>query len=392
MKHNTALKTTRLLEKIYKSALKISSQQTGEDVYATIVKEALKLIGGKHGSLILQQDHDYKRVFATSARFFRFKTRKDGYVNQAIRSNSIAVVTPEKFQKIHAETKHTRFTSSIIIPLSFRKKAVGALTIITNKKIVSKADKDILRLFGPLATLAIKNAQFFEEMTNAIETRDLFISLASHELKTPLTTINVYSQLIKKKTELRQPIEKKWVEPLLNEITRLARLINELLQVNHVKKGSLLYDWKECSVQEIVSRAITDFKISNSNYKVIYKNEIQNSNDKIWADYDKIIQVIMNILNNASKFSSPHSKIIISTKSLGNTLSISITDHGKGISPDEITHIFDRFYRAESAHKQGMGLGLYLSKQIIDVHKGAIRVNSQLGQGTTFTITLPALT
>ena len=378
------------IEKVYKAALRLSNLQSPEKMFELIVREAMSLVNAAHGTIFVEVNGKLVRVYASDSFFYTIEPRKDGFTHKVFTSRKPRILNRSEIKKIHPEIKKTDTRSDIIIPLSYEKKSIGVLSIMSKeKKYFSEKELNVLKLFGPLAALAIKNAQFYEETLTALETRDLFIAMASHELKTPVTTINVYSQLIKRKIMNNQPLQSKLVDPLLNEVTRLTKLINELLQVNQIKVGELNYEWKECILKEILNRAIQDFTVTHKTYKIKYIDTLSKKNSIVWGDYDKVLQVIINILNNAAKFSSKNSTIKISSQIVKRYIEVTVEDSGKGISESDTHKIFDRFYRGSGSHNEGMGLGLYLTKKIIDEHKGNIKIDSKLNQGTKVTLQIP---
>lgn len=381
------------LEKAYKSSLKLLTPLTLEETYATIVTEAVKLVKAQHGSIMLERDGALYRAYTSHPPLYEMKIRPRGFNYKVFRSNKARIIPIKRIAKeVHPIIGSTKAESDLMIPLSYENKAIGVLTLLSKpKKEFTKKDMAIAKLFSPMATLAIKKAQALHETTTALETRDLFISMASHELKTPLTTIKAYTQLLHKKIQKNEDVNSKWVERLLNEVTRLTHLINELLQVNLIKMGHLHYVWKECGLKEITKRAITDFEIANPKYNITFENGLNSHNDVVWADYDKLIQVVANLLSNASKFSRKNSEIKVTLNYQDPFYTIAVTDKGKGIHKKDLRHIFDRFYRGVNDTYEGMGIGLYLTKEIVDRHNGKVEVQSEVNQGTTVFIKLPEM-
>lgn len=377
------------LDKVYKSTLKFLVPLTPEETYSTIAKEAMKLVGAQIGSILLEENGLLKRIYSTDEELYKIVPRKRGYTYRVFRSNHAKFLTREQIARIHPEIKETQIRSDIIIPLSYQRKAIGVLSVLSKrKKNFTEQDLNTLKLFGPLATLAIRKTQLYDDTRKAVETRDLFISMASHELKTPLTTINVYAQLIQKKLSIGNKFEPRWIDTILKEIKRLTNLISELLQVDQIKTGKLNYDWQECDLTEIVERSVRDFKLSHTKHKVIYENS-ESNNIFIIGDVDKLLQVITNLMNNSAKFAKENTAITVSLKKNLQTVELCVKDQGKGIHKKDIPHIFEGFYRGSEDTNEGMGLGLFLAKKIIEKHNGEVKVKSKVNQGTSFIIKFP---
>ncbi len=380
----------KTLEKIYNAALKFLVPLSIEETYETIVKEAIKLVNAVNGSILLEQYGVMRRVYASRPTLYDFQPRKRGFAYKVYSSKMPRVVPVRQIAKVHPEITRTKAQYDVFIPLSYKNQTIGVLTVMSqNDKSQSKRDLNILKLFGPLATLAIIKTQLYDETTTALKIRDLFISMASHELKTPVTTITLYTQLVQRTLAGGVMPDKKWIDTLAAEVERLSKLINELLHVDQARDGNFTFYFRNCSLREIILRAIRDFATIHSDYQIIFDDKTDHSKDTVHVDFDKLLQVMFNLLNNAAKFSKPGSAIIVRLENSASIARLCVQDSGKGITKEDLPHIFDRFYRGSGNTHEGMGLGLYLTKQIIDAHKGNIYVDSQVGKGTTIEILLP---
>ena len=120
--------------------------------------------------------------------------------------------------------------------------------------------------------------------------------------------------------------------------------------------------------------------------------EVPDDLPPVFADYARLERIVINLLTNALKYSSPETPVIIRAQQQGAMVGVSITDHGRGITPEDISHLFEQFYRAKREHgTEGIGLGLYITKRLVEAHGGHIRVESEVGKGSTFSFTLPVV-
>lgn len=379
-----------ILEKVYKASIKLLVPATIDETYKSIVDEAVKLVGGKYGSIFLEKEGALTRIYTTYPDLYKIKIRKNGLTYKVFNTNEPIVENISNISRVHPLMSKTGAKSDILIPLSYQNKAIGVLTILSNStQEFTFRDLIILKMFGPLATLAIIKTQYYEETRMALETRDLFISMASHELKTPLTTVYAYMQLMQKKMESGETLKTTWVNTLLKETKRLTDLVNELLQVNQIQKGTLQFQMKKVNVVSVVKDAVNDFMITNPDRVVKINNKIQNGKSSVLGDSNKIFQVIINLLNNAAKHSNKQSVIAVFLDRKENNLMIRIRDQGTGIPKKDLPKLFDQFYRGNNHNKEGMGLGLYLTKRIVDEHEGSIYIASKVKKGTTVKIILP---
>ncbi len=391
--HFSELKSN--IERIYKAGLKFLVPLTPQETYTTILQEALKLVNADFGSIFLPKDGVLERVYTSFPKLNTIVPRKKGITYAVYKSRTPRIITAEKVKKIHpAFVTKIKALSDIVFPLSYRNESIGVISLQSKQKNhFAKKDLEILKFFAPLASLAIRKTQLYDEAKKAVELRDLFISIAAHELRTPLTTLNGYIQLFfnKLKKQEKETTELRWVTQMVHESKRLTRMIQELLEITHIQTGKLHYSWKEERFTVILTTALESFKLAYPRNKLIIKNMITAGNDCIIADYDKLVQAITNILVNAVKFSPITKPIAIQVAAHAGNIVLKIRDQGKGIAPSELEKIFELFYKGARNTGEGMGLGLYLVKNIITQHRGKIYVESYVNKGTTVTITLPII-
>lgn len=378
-----------ILEKIHTSSLYFLEPLDLDVLYERVVKEAVKLVQGSTGSLLLEENSTLKRVYSMTHDMTTVKTRKKGFTYTCFKNRTAFVVDIDDLAKAHPEVPYENLKSLIFIPIAYKNKSMGVLQIRSvSKENFTKKQLDILRLFGSLASMAIKKTQLYDETHQALESRDLFIAMAAHELRTPLTSVNGYIQLLKTKQNELGDSEKRWLEHLSYESLRLTNLINELLEINRIKSGQLQYIWKECSLSNIINRAIANVQFLHPDRTFVLENNLLPNHDVFVGDFDKILQTITNLLDNAAKFSPPKSEVILNAIDDKKMLKIQILDKGRGIRKKELPKIFNAFYKADE-FKQGMGIGLFLAKFVINRHQGNIELKSKENKGTTVTITLP---
>lgn len=240
-------------------------------------------------------------------------------------------------------------------------------------------------------TSRIKNEQ---DLRDAVNSRDEFLSIASHELKTPLTSLRLQVQSSLRKLKRNNP-DDFTVEKLESifvksdaQIDRLARLVEDMLDLTRIQSGKLSYNFTEWDLGQIVSEVVERFNTLNEGGVAIFKNTIQESAIGFF-DHDRIEQVIINLLTNALKYGLGN-EVIISMKVKNSKALVEITDQGLGIKPHNYELIFNKFERIVSADEvSGLGIGLYVSRQIVESHQGKIWVESIFGKGSTFFIELP---
>jgi two-component system CheB/CheR fusion protein len=235
----------------------------------------------------------------------------------------------------------------------------------------------------------VGTATDIEDQKKEMEKRDEFIGIASHELKTPLTALKGYLQLVTNYKNGELPaLVNQYVQKANKALNKLQVLVNDLLDVSKIQAGRLEYALSEMNLSDLIDTCM-------ENAEHIYPNNTFEKQDghnfMVMGNAERLEQVLMNLLSNAVKYSKENKKVIIKTAKIGNDIRVSVTDFGIGLSDDQKERIFERFYRVEDKKHlaAGLGMGLYISAQIIHNHKGKIDVDSELGKGATFYFDLP---
>jgi signal transduction histidine kinase len=378
-----------LIEKINNSALALLQIDSLTRLHIAIVKEALELSQLSHGILFIQEQGKLKKAYSS---FAPLKISRKNYLEKALRTHTVVQQQKETLQTIQPELVSHGITSEIFIPLIAKKQVLGILLLYTTE--ANSVTKELiigLQLFGSLATIALKKALLQEESKKALETRDQFISLASHELRTPLTSINGYIQLLHRKMANQDSQEARWVQELYIESIRMTGLVKELLDVNRIKQGQFAFIFNEVSLYDVVKMAIKRYRLTHADHPIVFENPSSDHKYSVIGDFDKLVEMVSGLLSNAIKFSKPESKIIVSLITKPRVLSIIVQDFGKGMSKQDLTTIFEGFYKSKHPGTEGMGVGLLLAKHIVTHHRGKIHVSSKKDKGTIVEVTLPAV-
>jgi len=219
------------------------------------------------------------------------------------------------------------------------------------------------------------------------ERKDEFIGVASHELKTPITTLTAYLQMLNHRYGKTNTQLQIYLEKIETQLQRLTQLINELLDVSRIQEGKITLRREKFNIGVLVQEIIDDMQILTEKHHITSKILTQKN---IYADKYRITQVLINLLSNAIKYSQNASRIIVHCRGKNEHLLISVKDFGVGIPKKNCAKIFERFYQGENQNKHGgLGLGLYISSTFVRQHGGKIWVRSQVGKGSLFTFSLP---
>lgn len=231
-----------------------------------------------------------------------------------------------------------------------------------------------------------------EDQKKVEKEKDEFLSIASHELKTPLTSIKAYMQLLDRKLKLNtENTEAVFVTKALDQIEKLNMLITDLLDVSKIENGKLKINKKPNDLEKLIHNTIDTILQTHENQNVKIERHIGKIDQLISFDDIRIEQVLINFLTNAIKYSPENNQVIVTTFVDDDEVKVSVTDFGIGIPDFKQDAVFRKFYRVEesSVQFQGMGIGLYICSEIIKQHHGTIGLSSKLEEGSTFYFTLP---
>ncbi len=227
-----------------------------------------------------------------------------------------------------------------------------------------------------------------DEQKKKEQRKDEFISIASHEMKTPLTTAKAYLQLLELSVDNENESSTLYAKKASVAVNRLNELINELLDVSKIQNGKLAYNITTFNFDDLVNNTIENMLHSSPKHSIIKTGLLQ---QEITGDKDRLQQVLINLLSNAIKYSPQAEKVFIDVQQEKGEIKVAIKDNGIGIPARHLEKIFDRYYRVEehAIQFQGLGIGLYISYEIIQRHHGKLCVESEPGKGSTFYFTLP---
>lgn len=216
-----------------------------------------------------------------------------------------------------------------------------------------------------------------------------FVSIASHEMKTPLTTIKGNIQMMQRRMEKNnEEAYTDFLEKADRSINRLEKLVSDLLDVAGLQAGNVVYDYQQFNFDQFINDVIDNVQAAQPSHQIVITGQ---TGQTVEGDPARLEQVMFNLLNNAIKYSPEASQVHIYLSVVSSYVKVSITDYGVGIKQEEQKKIFGRFYRAGQSpgNFQGVGIGLYISNKIIQEHRGSLWVESNEGEGSVFNFTIP---
>ena len=284
----------------------------------------------------------------------------------------------------------------LIVPLLVRGAALGvlALALTRPERTCAEADLALAEEMGRRAAVALDNARLYAEAGRALRVRDHFLSVASHELKTPITSMMGYTQLLLRWIGRNPDSDERTLRALnaiSNQSERLNRLIMSLLDLSRLQVGQLTIEQQPLDIVRLAGRVVADFEPTLDYHRI--SSLLPSQPIMVAGDELRLEQVLINLLQNAVKYSPSGGEITMSVSQTAAMAVISVTDSGIGIPSAALPQLFGQFYRATNItpNISGLGLGLYIVKEIVTLHGGTITVRSVEDYGSTFTVQLPLM-
>jgi PAS domain S-box-containing protein len=306
-------------------------------------------------------------------------------------------VTPELLESIAQRPEHlqallaTGVTSLMAVPLMARGQPLGVL--LFGSSAVSRVyGHDDLRLAEALsgrAAMAIDNARLYRAAVQATQLRDQVLGVVAHDLRNPLSAILLQARLLKRHGAEPERRSRKPSETIDRAVMRMNRLIQDLLDVGLMESGQLIIERARISARELINGAVDMQKPMASASSLELRVDLDPDVPDVWGDRDRLLQALDNLIGNAIKFTRSGGDIRVGAASIDDEVVFWVTDTGRGIAPENLPRVFDRFWQATRKGRHGAGLGLPITKGIVEAHGGRIWVESTQGKGSTFSFTIP---
>jgi PAS domain S-box-containing protein len=308
-------------------------------------------------------------------------------------------LTQEQVESVALNEEHRRILQAIVprslvcVPLLVAGKVVGALSLYTSESN-RHFDDDDLALAHELArraALAVENARLFDEAERATRARDQMLGVVAHDLRNPLSTILMASQLL---NDLLEPdsVARRQVAMMHRAGERMNRLIQDLLDVKRIENGRLAVEPRPVLALSLLTEAAEMLRplATASSLELALDGSMELPS--VSADPNRVQQVFSNLIGNAIKFTPRGGRITMRGEQLASEVRMAVTDTGPGIPAEQLPHIFGQYWQGSRSDRRGIGLGLAIAKGIVEGHNGRIWVESTVGEGSSFYFTLPVAT
>jgi signal transduction histidine kinase len=377
---NKTLMTTMELDEILNRVVRIALEETEADLAA----------------LFLLDKEGRKPKLVTS-----IGLKGDFRIPERVMRNKEQIVVNEGagYEGIFAEAMDKMGVHSLIVnPLLVKDEPIGAIVLAkaSEGEIFSPSDTELLWVLSGQAAIAIESARLFEEINLAYEElkkldrmKSKFINIAAHELRTPLAILMGHADILEEETKGEV---KERLGIILRNAMHLKSLIDNMLDLRYLEAGLSRIQLQEVDLQEVINSIVRDFIPLAKGKEQIIEVSVPEGFPLINADRGKLESVLDNLLSNAIKFTPPGGRIGIEVKDWAGEVSVSVWDTGIGIPTEEHERIFESFYQVEESMRRehgGLGLGLAISKGMVELWGGRIWVESEVGKGSTFTFTIP---
>lgn len=393
-----------VLQALNKSTLTLSVEGNLEKVVKVITEQARYLLSAHYsfiildlnGNMILEFSGERKlkppkglTVSTTKLTHFYKRTTEQGRTFTVISSKDFDL------QGLLNGLEHG-YDKFVVAPIKVNQELLGALYVLNDidKPDFSELDIKKLKLFTPHASLALSQAKNQEELRALLNLREHFTSVASHELKTPLSTIKLYVQLLMDRSQDRRANVgfEKQLHTIHEEVNKLSSIINNLLDFSRIQSGKLELDKTTFDLEGLARERLEVLQRLYPDQEFKLVSTLEESN--IYADKLRIDQVVTNLLTNAAKYSPSNTLIELSLSEEGSHFLVEVKDKGIGMEKAKFEKIFQPYYQADPTRTDdgktaGLGLGLYISKEIVERHDGRISMDSHKGKGTRVFVHLP---
>ncbi|NJN94697.1 MAG: GAF domain-containing protein [Anaerolineales bacterium] len=320
-----------------------------------------------------------------------------GIIGRVVRTGELAWVNDLSQDKDYVPNSH-RTRSVLVVPVMREDKVIGVINMeSTVPNYFTSDDVAFIKLLVGPAAIAIQNAQLFEQVKEANQAKTEFMNIASHELKIPMTSIKGFSKLLQMGAGgTLSDKQKEFVEVISNNVDRMARLVNDLLDVSRIEAGRIRLELENVQMRDVIMDVITSVQTQMDSKHLTLRLNVAENLPELRADYSRMVQIMTNFVSNAYKYTPEGGSISVVASPCTNGslqgVTVTIKDTGHGISQEDQAKLFTKFFRSSDQNirdEPGTGLGLSITKSMIEAHGGELTFESELGKGTSFTFTMP---
>ena len=371
-----------------------------EGVLEIMLRQASKLVSASEGAvLLLDTETGIQRVASALPADLEGEFAIGEDLPGTVAKTRLATLVPEPLDVArYAWLAERNVSSSMCAPLVAGGQLIGTLILSANgQRRFAEYDLRVLMLFAEQAAVAISNAQAYRRERESVERlaeldrmKADFVATVTHELKTPLTSLLGYATILRKRAvELPAAQREEFFDIMQRQGERILRLIEELLQASRLEAGAPKLRREPLDLNAIAKEVEAGLSSMSKSHTIRF--DVPDRDLGLYGDPTSLEHILTNLLENAIKYSAPGSEIRLAVQEDDTEVLIKVSDHGEGVDPEDLPHIFERFRQANGhgRTRTSVGLGLYIVRSLVTAHGGRVWADSTLGEGTTFTIALP---
>ncbi|HEX7840181.1 MAG TPA: ATP-binding protein [Kofleriaceae bacterium] len=306
-------------------------------------------------------------------------------------------LNPELVESLANDQEHLRLLrllaprSAIVVPMVATGGVLGALVLVSSRSgRYGARDIGLATELARRAALAIEHARLYETAQRATQARDDVLGIVAHDVRSPLSSISLAAGTLERQlAESGETRGQKWVRTISRSVERANRLIQDLLDVTRIEAGALSIACRAVAADRLLRNALASLEVLASVASIELRLDLDAVLPEIWADDDRLLQVFENLIGNAIKFTPAGGRVTIGARPQTGEVLFAIADTGTGIPAESLPRVFDRFWQARRAERDGAGLGLPICKGLVEAHGGRIWVESAPGLGSTVFFTVP---
>ncbi|WP_225410927.1 sensor histidine kinase [Stigmatella hybrida] len=292
------------------------------------------------------------------------------------------------------QTEWSGFPSNLRLRLQVRGRTLGVLSLISARPgRYAPADLALFESLAQRIAAAVDAAHLYQQAQEAVRWRDELLAVVSHDIKTPLLVVRLNAEIILRASQEGRMHARqcRLLESILHSVEHMGALIGGLLDRSRLQGMPVPLTLQPQTVEALLEQALQVLEPIVHNKSQTLRVELCPGLRRVHADRERVLQVLTNLVGNAIKFTPPGGLLTLRVKQMDGMVRFSVKDSGPGISPADLPHLFERFWRSSSAAERGTGLGLTIAKNLVEAHGGTLWVESHLGEGSTFFFTLPAV-
>ncbi|HEX2293290.1 MAG TPA: ATP-binding protein [Gaiellaceae bacterium] len=395
-----------ILDGTNRAARALGSSLDVNQAFAAFIRELRGLVPFDRTAIVLLDD-DHLRVFAAAGegadRVFPPGTSVpvSGSVLEEVVAGGQTVYRKDMTEQRYAEEEDflaLGLHSRVVAPMLAGAETIGAVSVIRREPAAfDDGEVELLGLLGRLVGSAVQNIRAYDaERTTVDELRRLsalradFVSLVSHELRSPMASVIGSARTLEQRwRELTPEQRESFLALIAHETSRLADLISDVLDTSRIEAGTFSYSFADVELGPLVRDSAA--AAEHGQDEVTVRTVVRDSLPAVRGDRDRLRQVLVNLIDNAVKYSPPGDEVEVEAESANGRLVVEVRDRGPGIPPEHQRLIFEKFGRVQTGDhaKPGTGLGLFIARSIAEAHGGALEVRSAPGRGATFRLSLP---